>query len=62
MPEMDTWKQKAVALAGFGAEFLAIPAMFFLCPGLWMIYGAVAAAHIAAYKFYAGEESDFKWI
>ena len=28
--------------------------------GLW--YAGVAMAHLAAYRWYAGEDSDFRWF
>jgi hypothetical protein len=55
MPEMESWKQKVVAVAGFGLELGMIPVF-------GKYYAAFAVAHFAAYKFYAGEYSDFKWI
>lgn len=59
MPNMAEWKQRVVAAAGFGVEFL--------CAGIavalgWLWLLLVAAAHIIAYPFYAGEASDFKWL
>ena len=55
MPEMEARKQRLVAAAGFGLEFAMIPAF-------GLPYAAFAACHLAAYKFYAGEDSDFKWL
>ena len=58
----EMWKAKVIAAAGFGAEFLA--AVVFLAAwrefGLW--YAGVAVAHLAAYRWYAGEASDFRWF
>jgi hypothetical protein len=55
MPDMERWKQRIVAAAGFGLEFALIP----LCG---KYYAAFAVVHIAAYRFYVGECSDFKWF
>jgi hypothetical protein len=55
MPDMEAWKQKLVAAAGFGLEFAMIPAF-------GKYYAVFAACHLIAYKFYAGEASDFKWF
>jgi hypothetical protein len=58
----EGWKRKAVALAGFGAEFLAAP-IFWALPGVFGVwYTAVSALHLLLYRFYAGEDSDFKWV
>ncbi|GHV45848.1 hypothetical protein FACS1894204_06140 [Synergistales bacterium] len=55
MPDVEAWKQKAIAISGFGAEMLA--ALMF-----GKYYAVVALAHLIAYRFYAGEENDFKWL
>jgi hypothetical protein len=55
MPEMEAWKQRVVALAGFGLEFAAILAF-------GRYYAVAALAHLAVYKLYAGEFDDFRWI
>lgn len=55
MPDMEPWKQKAVALAGFAVEFvaaLAAGSVFILAAGI----------HLVLYRLCAGEESDFKWL
>lgn len=62
MPEMERWKQQVVAAAGFGLEFVAGTAFFLTGWDVAPIYGGVAVVHLAAYKFYAGEASDFKWF
>lgn len=60
MPDMESWKQKVVAGAGFGTELVIalIFALFLHFPwllGVWVV-------HFVAYFFYAGEASDFKWF
>ncbi len=62
MPEMEKWKQQIVAVAGFGLEFIVGTALFLTGWDFAPIYGGVAAVHLIAYKFYAGEDSDFKWL
>ena len=62
MPYMERRKQKIVALAGFGMEFLFILIFYTLLPSFALRYAAVAVLHLAAYRFYAGENSDFKWM
>jgi len=59
MPDMARWKQRITALAGFGTEFAG--AVFTLSIG-WAWLLLVAALHITAYPFYAGDANDFKWI
>ena len=59
MPDMAEWKQRVVAVAGFGTEFLCAGAAGAL-GWLWLLL--VASVHIIAYSFYAGESSDFKWF
>lgn len=59
MPDMANWKQKTVAAAGFGTEFACAGAA--MAAG-WPYLLMVAALHILAYSFYAGEASDFKWF
>ena len=58
----EDWKRKVIAAAGFGFEFLA--AVVFLAVyqpfGRW--YAGVAVAHLAAYPWYAGDASDFRWF
>ena len=59
MPWMERWKQKVVAVSGFGMEFIcALDAAALGWP--WLL--VVAACHFAAYPFYAGNASDFKWL
>lgn len=60
MPEELTDKQKKItALAGFGLETAAGVLLFAL--GFRELL-PVAAAHLALYRFYAGEDNDFKWL
>ena len=58
----EMWKAKVIAAAGFGAEFLAAVVLLAAWRefGLW--YTSVAVAHLVAYRWYAGEASDFKWF
>ena len=60
MPYMAAWKQRIVALAGFGAELICAGTVlaFFAWPYLLL----VASIHLLAYPFYAGEANDFKWL
>jgi hypothetical protein len=58
----DPWKRKVIALAGFGAEFLAAPIFYALTADFWIWYLAFAVMHLALYRFYAGEDSDFRWV
>lgn len=58
----EMWKAKVIAVAGFGAELFAAVVLLAAWRkfGLW--YAGVAVAHLAAYRWYAGEASDFKWF
>lgn len=60
--QCEMWKAKVIAAAGFGAELFAAVVLLAAWPefGLW--YTGVAVAHLAAYRWYAGEASDFKWF
>jgi hypothetical protein len=62
MPHMERWKQRVVALAGFGVELIFVP--IFICAAgdfaFW--YSVAVAAHFILYPLYAGEDSDFKWV
>ena len=62
--EPENWKQKVIALAGFGAEFLAVPIFyaFMSMDSFAAYYGCVTIWHFVLYWFYAGEDSDFRWI
>ena len=62
MPEMEKWKQQLVAAAGFGLEFAVGAALLFTGWDFAPFYAGVAVVHLVAYKFYAGEASDFKWF
>lgn len=55
MPDMEAWKQKVVAVAGFGLELAMMP--LFGWP-----YAAFAVVHLFSYNLYAGESSDFRWL
>lgn len=58
----EGWKVKVIATAGFVAELFAAVVLLAAWRefGLW--YAGVAVAHLAAYRWYAGENSDFKWF
>ena len=60
MPVMEDWKQRIVAAAGFGTEFACALLAQWLFAWPWLLL--VAALHLLAYPFYAGEASDFKWL
>ena len=60
MPDMEPWKQRIVALAGFGTEFACAAVAIALLDWPWLLL--VASVHLIAYPFYAGEASDFKWL
>ena len=58
----EGWKAKVIAATGFVTELFA--AIVLLAAwrefGLW--YTGVALAHLAAYRWYAGKTSDFRWF
>lgn len=58
MPEMEKWKQQLVA----AAEFAVGTGLFLTGWDFAPFYAGVAVVHLVAYKFYAGEASDFKWF
>ena len=62
MPEMPRWKQRIVAIAGFGLEFLAAGVLLVTIPTFGRFYTGVALAHLVAYPFYSGRNSDFQWL
>ncbi|GHV36398.1 hypothetical protein FACS1894187_10940 [Synergistales bacterium] len=62
MPYLARWKQRVIALSGFGAEMLAALSFWVIVDAFLKYYAAVALAHFIAYRFYAGEDSDFRWI
>jgi len=47
-----------IALAGFGFEMLIA---LLIIPFFWQP-AAAAVIHFLLYQFYAGEDSDFKWL
>ena len=59
MPYLAEWKQRVIALSGFGVEFLCAGAAVAL-GWLWLLLAA--SVHIIAYPFYAGSASDFNWL
>ena len=60
MPDMASWKQKTVAAAGFGTEFVAAMAALRLTGWTWLMLAA--SVHLLLYPLYAGDSSDFKWL
>ncbi|GHV45305.1 hypothetical protein FACS1894204_04080 [Synergistales bacterium] len=62
MPDVEAWKQKTIAIAGFGAEMLAALLFWIVGGAFWRYYAVVTLLHFIAYPYYAGEENDFKWI
>lgn len=60
--QCEMWKAKVIAAAGFGAELFAAVVLLAAWRefGLW--YAGVAVGHLAAYRWYAGEASDFRWF
>lgn len=62
MPDTTKTKQRIIALAGFTFEFLATFLFYFINNNLGITYLIVALIHLIAYKFYAGDKSDFNFI
>lgn len=56
------WKQKAIALAGFGLELFCVPVFVALPEDFGVFYLGVVALHLIAYRFYAGDANDFSWL
>nr|WP_314719158.1 hypothetical protein [uncultured Fretibacterium sp.] len=61
MPNMERWKQRVVAMAGFGAELFATVVLLFTWPGWALWYVPITFVHFALYPHYAGESSDFNF-
>ena len=61
MPYTTRKKQRIIALAGFGTEFIAMSALSFVLNN--PIYIITALLHFISYNFYATDTStDFKWF
>ncbi len=65
MPDTALWKQRVVAMAGFGAEFFAAGVFMAACRSsfaLW--YTGISFLHLSAYYMYARKDtySDFRWL
>lgn len=60
--QCERWKAKVIAAAGFGAELFAAIVLLAAWRGVGIWYTGVAIAHLAAYRWYAGEASDFRWF
>jgi len=58
------WRRRAVALAGFGLEVMAIALMpfIFVPKEFFFCYAVVAMLHVIAYPFYAGSANDFNYL
>ena len=62
MPNTDKGKQAIIAAAGFLTEINAALLLLIFVPSFGVYCGTFALVHLILYKFYAGEDSDFKWI
>lgn len=60
MPNTTRQKQRIIALAGFATEFMVVIALSALVRNA--VFISTAIVHLAAYRFYAGEASDFRWL
>ena len=60
--QCEMWKAKVIAAAGFGAELLAAVVLLAAWHEFGRWYAGVGVAHLAAYRWYAGEANDFKWF
>lgn len=58
----EMWKAKVIAAAGFGAELFAAVVLLAVWRGFGLWYTGVAVVHLAAYPWYAGDASDFRWF
>ena len=58
----EGWKAKVIAAAGFVAELFAAVVLLAAWHEFGRWYAGVAVAHLVAYRWYAGEASDFKWF
>lgn len=58
MPDDTPKHQRNIALAGFGLELISAMVVYIIYP----IYAVVVVIHLLAYRFYAGEDSDLKWV
>ena len=60
--QCERWKTKVIAAAGFGAELFAAVVLLAAWHEFGRWYAGVAVAHLAAYRWYAGDASDFRWF
>lgn len=58
----ENWKQRVIALAGFQAEFFFTLIFWLVARNFGAWYLCVVGWHFILYRFYAGEDSDFKWV
>lgn len=54
MPSIEYWKQRRIALAGFGCELL--------CSFVSIYTFLACLIHISLYKVYAGDKSELDWL
>lgn len=62
MPDIDLWKQKIIAIAGFSFEFFLGICVSLIFKNFGLVYLFLAGVHILTYNIYAGEANDFKWF
>lgn len=63
MPNIDSWKQRVIAAAGFVSEIgLGVILWDMGAKPLVHVYIGFALIHLILYEFYAGNDSDIKWI
>lgn len=63
MPDIEPWKQRMIAAAGFVAEIaVGLVLLYEQIQPLASVYISFAVIHAILYKFYSGEASDYKWI
>lgn len=62
MPNIARWKQRIIAMSGFGIEFLfsILVLLSFIDFGIYLLVFTII--HFVTYKKYAGEISDFNWF
>lgn len=62
MPKIERWKQKVIAIAGFGIEVGAIPIVYQTDFEFAIAYWSVVVLHLLFYPIYSSEFNDFKWF
>ena len=63
MPDVEEWKQKIIAISGFGTQFLAVP-IFYAWDGLYgIVYALSAALRFCIYPWcMSARHNDFRWL